>query len=125
MRARTLIHCFGLLTAAAVVAVAGERITASLLKKDPASVHTILPVTSLPLWGKLNTEWPKWTGGMPKEDSTEVPEEKPVVTVTLNNGSEIEGTLVSEEEDWILLDVEGSQVGFHASEIREMHKKGA
>ena len=120
MKAKTLLRCFGLLAAVSAAAFIGESLVASLFKTDPPAISKILPVTSIPLAAKQISEFtlkapsaPEMAGSPPA--GPHAPRKK--ATLYLKNGSEISGEIVSEGEDWITLNIDGSEAGFHRSEI--------
>ena len=108
------------MTLTAYVLLAGEFLIASLLGAKPSRVYDILPITSLSHHGKPLLQ-SLVVNPIARKMGREIkPAEKALreeITIYLKNGNQVTGGLVSQEGDWITLDISGSKAGFHHSEI--------
>ncbi len=124
MKPKTVLHCFLLLLIVSFVVLITEVVISSLTGAKLSPLYEILPISSSPFVGKKIKELDKATSR--GNSQTETQHSLPVqVTLYLTNGSEIIGKLVSEDQDWVTVNYEGSIVGFHRSEISQISKTEA
>ncbi|MCM8776187.1 MAG: hypothetical protein NC930_07570 [Candidatus Omnitrophica bacterium] len=116
MKVKTVAYCFGVLLTVSALALVIEHIAGVLTDMRSSSIHQILPVTSLPLLKRI-----KSSAGL-KQDlpSGRGPNLKMQVTLHLKSGGEVTGVLLFQDEDWVTLNVDGSEAGFHRSEINRI-----
>lgn len=118
MQARTITSCFGLLFLVLCMALAGELLFSRLSEFASFSPHKIFPVTSIPHWTtyfrKASQDTPQdQTAGASKYSA------QPDILLQLKNGKEVRGKLIARKEGWFSLEIDGSEVGFHQSEIAQ------
>lgn len=118
MRTSTIIHCFGLLTIFTLFLLIGQFLFSTLAKENATGIYRVFPVTSLPLVAKkiVEVRHPE----LKKQQELEKPRSR--VILHLAAGGQVEGDLLSETDQWILLNVDGSEVGFRRSEIQEIFR---
>lgn len=122
MKTKTVANCFILLLAMAMAAFLVEGVVAPLMNKSPSPIYKILPLTSLPiLWEKLTRNVSSNDALLEKtSQERKNVSEKNIVTLSLTNSNEVTGELVSEQGEWVTVNIAGSHVGFHRSEIKAM-----
>lgn len=112
MRPSTIVHCFGLLSIFTLFILVAQFLFSSLAEKNVTGVYRVFPVTSIPLIAKIIKQ-----GKGAAAPSESVPAKKPQVILHLKSGSQIHGELLEESENWLSLNIDGSEVGFRRSEI--------
>ena len=112
MRARTVVQCFVLLGMMVFLAFVGEFMVLSFFEGQTPALYRVAPITSIPAWFKRRSA----------QEEAETPKVKRVALLLLN-GKEFTGELVEEENgngDWVNMKIDGNNVGFHRSEIKQM-----
>ncbi len=82
-------------------------------KQKDLSMHRIAPITSLPflIYPKLRHSIHEKNTDLTKID---------YIQVVLQGGKKLDGKLVSQEGDWLVIDIDGSQIGLKKSEISQI-----
>ncbi|MDP3920268.1 MAG: hypothetical protein Q8R76_05630 [Candidatus Omnitrophota bacterium] len=126
MKAKTLINTFALFAAVTYAAFGLEVVFSSYTQGGAVNLSGVLPLTSLPIAADdIRGEQSNWEERRNKRraESSEGIPEPPEIEVHLNNGRIVTGKLVSKDEKWLMLLVDGSEVGFHRSEVVTIKKK--
>jgi len=84
----------------------------SVAEKNVRGIYRVFPVNSLPLIAKILKQEQE-----PENSGEIVAPKKPQVILHLKSGSQLHGELVEESENWLTLNIDGSDVGFRRSEI--------
>lgn len=118
MKAKIVVRCFGMLMTISFILLIAQPILATIFPFKPAPIHSILPITSFP---HMNKSMLKYKTLFPDRSKLKEKENKHQrVIVYLHNGSEIHGNITYQDDAWVHLDMDGSQVGFQRSEISKI-----
>jgi len=112
MQGRTLFQCFSLLVLMVILAFIAEFMITPLFGTQVPVLYRIAPVTSIPIWFRQQIS--------PEKGGTKVVPPKHRVMIHLKSGKEITGELISDEEGWVMVNLDGNQVGFRRSEISDL-----
>ncbi|HTL46538.1 MAG TPA: hypothetical protein VL688_00575 [Verrucomicrobiae bacterium] len=113
MKSQTLVQCFILLGMMVFLAFVGEFMVRSFMEDGTPALYRVAPITSIPAWFKHRSE-----KNAPKQEAPAARH----IKLVLHNGKEFSGELISEEGNWVSLKIDGNEVGFHRSEIKQMEE---
>ena len=112
MKSRTLFQCWFLLTTVLAFAFISEFMISSFRTNGKVQLHRLAPITALPVvLREIKSEKNKIAAK--KKENVKYAQ------VTLVNGKKMAGILVAEDENWITLKVDGSNVGFPRKEVKQ------
>jgi hypothetical protein len=112
-----------MLAAVALAFFVGETVVALLAERDPPKLYLSLPTSSLP---HISNEFAAAELEARRRAVIEAEEAAlPHVTVYLKNQSTVTGKLARDEDGWITVVVDGSEVGFHSSEVERVERTAA
>jgi len=112
MKSKTLVQCWFLLTTVLAFAFISEFMISSFQEDGKVQLHRLAPITALPVVLKeINNKKDKVIAA--KKATLKY------ARIILTNGRSLTGVLVKEDEGWITLKVDGSNVGFPRKEIKQ------
>jgi len=118
---KSILHSFWLLGLVVFLALTGEFLYTALRTGSGFDAHKIFPVTAMPIAVK-NARAGKWISPETYEKDAGRPA-RPEVTLFLKSGNEVTGEIVSEDAEWITLQIEESKAGFRRSEIGRIQRE--
>ena len=113
MRSRTVFQCWFFISCFLFIGLMSEFCLYTFAHQKDLSMHRIAPITSLPLliYPKLRQTHEEGSADLIKIN---------YIQVVLKGGKKLDGKLISEENGWLILDMDGSQIGLKKSEIEKI-----